>query len=134
MSEMPVPICLAMVICDHVHREPGGGKYTLLGLFSDITAKGFPVVHPRLSVFIELTDGYGKMPVRLRMIDVDERREPVFEAIGEIEFADPRTVASLEFHFHNSRFTEPGEHRLQLFCAGHPIMERRIMVRTFGQP
>jgi hypothetical protein len=43
------PQLLAWLLCDAVHIDPGTGKHTILGVFSNIMAKRFPVVHPTWS-------------------------------------------------------------------------------------
>ncbi len=86
------PMALAMVICDSLHRDPATGKYTLLRLFSVIGASSFPVTHPQLALYVALTDGRGTVPIKIRLIDVDEELEPLFEAESEMAFDDPRAI------------------------------------------
>src|ERR1035438_878520 len=50
------PQLLAWLLCDAVHIDPGSGKHTILGVFSNIMAKRFPVVHPHMVWFLTLTD------------------------------------------------------------------------------
>lgn len=50
------PQLLAWLCCDGVHIDPGTGKHTLLGIFSNIKARKFPVVHPRMFWFLTITD------------------------------------------------------------------------------
>ena len=50
------PQLLAWLLCDAVHIDPGTGKHTILGVFSNIMAKRFPVVHPQMVWFMTLTD------------------------------------------------------------------------------
>ena len=69
------PFPLAMVICDAVWRDPATGKWTLLGCFSAIEARVFPCFRPNLAVFVSLTDGRGKTPLKLRLVDVNEEQE-----------------------------------------------------------
>src|SRR5690606_23798218 len=60
------PQLLAWITCDGVHIDPGSGKHTLLGVFSNIKARRFPVVHPRMVWFITLTDlQVGKHVIRI---------------------------------------------------------------------
>ena len=50
------PQLLAWVTCDGVHLDPGSGKHTLLGVFSNISARQFPVTHPFMIWFLTLSD------------------------------------------------------------------------------
>ena len=47
---------LAWITCDGVHIDPGSGKHTILGIFSNIRACQFPVVHPLMLWLLTLTD------------------------------------------------------------------------------
>jgi len=122
------PYPLAMIICDAIWRDPATGKHTLLGLFSKIQAKEFPTQHKMLALFIALTDGHGKTPIRLRLIDAEESREPLFDGSQMVNFIDPRAILEIAFHVPGLTFDEPGEYRFQLFGGDEPLMERRILV------
>lgn len=50
------PQLLAWLTCDGVHIDPGSGKHTVLGIFSNINARQFPVTHPFMVWFLTLTD------------------------------------------------------------------------------
>jgi hypothetical protein len=117
-----------LIICDYVHRDPGTGKATMLGCFSVIHAREFPARHPRLFVHTILTDGRGKLPVRLKIVDAEEELDPLFDQELEVELKDPRAVGELTFQIDNLTFPSPGEYRLQLFAGAEFLMERRVIV------
>ena len=122
------PYPLAMVVCDGLRRDPYTGKTTIIGTFSTIMGKTFPLVHPVLSVYISLTDGHGDVSCKLILIDVDEERSPIFEASETVNFNDPRMIAELCVIRGGIIFPEPGEYRLKLIAADEFIIERRILV------
>jgi hypothetical protein len=122
------PYALAMVVCDFVWRDPATGKCTILGTFSSIGAPAFPCSHPLMAVFVTVTDGRGKTPVKLRLIDADEENEPLFEGEVEVEWTDPRMIVEMIFVVQGIAFPAPGEYRFQLFSNSVPLMERRIVV------
>lgn len=122
----PVPVVLAMIICDAIHQDPATGKCTLLGTFSTINARQFPAVHRHLAVHVALTNGHGKTRIRLTLIGLDENQTPLFSREGLISFADPRMVAELNFSLSNLSFPQPGEYRLQLHANEELLMERRL--------
>lgn len=129
---VPAPYPLAMLICDAVHIDPGTGKQSILGTFSIIGARRFPVTHPRLSIYIALTDGRGKVPLRLTLVDADEE-ETLFESKAEVEFSDPRAIAEIAMQIGGLTFPRPGEYRFQLFAQGEHIIERRIVLHQIGE-
>lgn len=131
ISAVLTPYPLAMVICDGFWRDPYTGKFTLIGTFSALGGHPFPLTHPVLSVYVALTDGNGKMPVRLELSDVDESRDPILLEETEIQFTDRRTVHELAFSAGGLVFPLPGEYRLKLFANNEFIIERRIVVADF---
>ena len=131
-QNVPPPYALALVVCDMIWRDPGTGKMTILGCFSTIGAIKFPATHPAMSVYAAATDGRGTVPIVLRLVDVDEEREPVFELMTDAVFPDPRAVIEMAFITSNIVFPEPGEYRLQLLAGADPMMERRIVALQVG--
>ncbi len=125
MSSTP-PVCLALLVCDAVWRDPATGKHTLLGCFSAIGAHQFPVIHPQLAVYLALTDGYDSVPLELRLIDADEKA--LTTTTLEVQFGDPLAVVEIAVHLTEVTFPSPGRYRLQLTASGTPLMERRFGV------
>ena len=124
----PAPVVLAMIVCDAIHQDPATKKCTLLGTFSTISARKFPVVHRQLAVHVALTDGRGKVNMRLTLVGMDESQPPLFSGEGTIEFPDPRVVAELNFRLANVSFPQPGAYRFQVFANDELLMERRLQV------
>ena len=122
------PYPLAMVICDGAWRDPYTGKWTLIGTFSIIGGEAFPLAHPILTVYVALTDGRGKFPIKIQLVDVDEIEEPLLEMEQESEFSDQRVVGELVFQASGVMFPAPGEYRLMLFANGEFLIERQIIV------
>lgn len=124
----PAPMVLAMVLCDAIYQDPATKKCTLLGTFSTINARSFPMVHAQLAVHLALTDGHGKTRIRLTLVGAEETEKPLFSGEGMIEFADPRMVAELNFTIANLTFPAAGPYRLQVYGNDQLLMERRLNV------
>lgn len=129
---MQAPYCLAMVVCDGIHRDPGTGKWTILGTFSVLAAKAFPAKHPIIAIYLAMTDGRGKTPLKIDLVTADEQ-----DTIGEVEieanFADPRAVIEGVMAFRDVEFPRPGEYRFRLHANGEYLMERRLVVLSIEQ-
>lgn len=123
------PYVLAMMLCDQVIIDVQTGKQSLIGTFSVINTLGFPLTYPGFTVYIALTDGHGDTPLKVRLIDVDEGREPVIDRELKIQFGDPHQTCEMHTVFRNVVFPSAGEYRFQLFCQDAPLMERRLVVR-----
>ena len=122
-----MPIVLAMVICDAIHQDPATQKCTLLGTFSTITARNFPVVHPMLAIHIALTGGHGKTRIRLTLMST-QGEEQLFSQEGFLQFSDPRVVAEVNFGIRNLQIPHPGEYRVQVYANDELLSERRLHV------
>jgi hypothetical protein len=116
-GRIPPPAPLALVLCDAVWTDPSTGKEFLLGCFSDIGFPKFPIVQPRLCAYILLSNGRGKVPLRVVVVDVDEERELIREVRSEIEFPDVRSVVSVIVEFVDLEIPVPGDYRVQSSAA-----------------
>ncbi len=130
----PMPVALAMVVCDAIYQDQATKKCTLLGTFSTITARRFPVVHSQLAVHVVLTNGHGNVRIKLALAGEDDNLPPLFSGEGMIHFADPRVVAELNFQLSNVTFPKAGAYRFQLFANDELLMERRLLVIQGGSP
>lgn len=106
------------------------GKKSILGTFSDVNASVFPAAHPELCLYVALTEGHGTQPLRIRIVDLDEAHEPIFEANESIHFCNPRTVSEATMKIEFLQFPRPGEYAIQLFVGGEFLAERRLTVRS----
>ena len=127
-GDFPPPQPLAMVVCDSIHHDPGSDKASILGCFSVIGSREFPAIHPVMCLYVSITDGRGRVDVRVQLIDVDETREPVWEESRTVDFTDPRMVIEISYVVPCAEFPEPGEYRFQMFANDDFLMERRILV------
>jgi hypothetical protein len=126
-GKLPPPNALAMIVCEGLWRDPAG-KLFILGCLSEINFDVFPAVQTVLAVHIAMTSGRGRVPFRVRLVDADEEREPVWTTEGEIGLDHPRIVAEVDLVMKDITFPEAGEYRVQLFAGGELIVERRLNV------
>src|SRR5215213_5928423 len=91
----PPPKALAFLVCDYIHRDASTGKATLFGCFANLYAPDFPIKVPMIAVYAVVTDGHGKVPIRVKIVDADESIEPINDSTFEVEFTDPRMTAEV---------------------------------------
>ncbi len=131
------PDILSLMVCDQIITDRVTGKQSLIGMFSTIHATGFPVTHPQLCVHVSMTDGRGRTPVTICVVDTDEARPPIVRGQGIVDFKNPRAIANLSLQFHGLVFPQPGEYRVQILSGGTLLREARlqlIQARRRGRP
>jgi hypothetical protein len=133
--EQQYPDVLAMVLADTILHDLGSGKFYIQGTYAAIFAPEFPWRHGPIMVYFAITNGHGKTPIKVRVIDLDDEEEPLIEAVGmEIDFPDPLAVAEGVIKCAPVLFPRPGEYRLQLFGASEFLKERRLQVIPMPLP
>lgn len=128
------PYVQCLVVCDLVIREANTGKHSLIGIFSHIGASRFPAVHPRLSVYLALSDGMGEVPIRIAIVDARDSSRSLVQAETIVPLQDPRAVAEAAIEFPNVVFPEPADYRVQLYADDTLLMERRLAVSEMKPP
>jgi len=131
--EKPSPMGLAIVICDQIIEDKLTHKKSLIGIFNQIATPTFPCRHPRMAVFVSLTEGRGAYAVRLRMVH-EESGTGIGEVTGQIQFADVHTVAELNFELLNVTFPQPGLYSIEFYCDDSLVLERRFQVLLVKPP
>ena len=133
-TERQPPLVLALLLADNGHRDSITGKYFVLGTVSAVQAPAFPGSVPMLCVYAALTDGRGDTQLKIVLVDVDEKRKPLFEVDTVVHFPDPFYVAEIMFLFPGLTFPAPDEYRVQLHAAGQLVCERRLLVEQAEHP
>jgi hypothetical protein len=135
---MADPYCLAMCLCDLVHRDPATNKCTILGTFSNVTAKEYPA-DIVFCVYFTITDGVGPTTLRLQLIDAkngfvdacNEGPEPgrVFLATTELNLENPLLIVEGAFVV-QARLEHEGLYYCELWANDAVLMSRRLSATT----
>ena len=105
------PQLLAWLTCDGVHIDPGSGKHTILGIFSNIQSRNFPVTHPFMIWFLTITDcAVGKHTLRISMGLDAATPQPLLER--PFESQSPLHRINLINEIRNLSFPKPGDFSL----------------------
>ena len=127
MNVKSKPQLLAWLLCDGVHIDPSSGKHTILGVFSNIMAKRFPVVHPQMVWFMTLTDvaaGNHKMRISMSLDPTDPKLliERPFESQGPLVRINPIN------EIRNLSFQQPGEYSILIEIDDEPLLATSLTV------
>jgi hypothetical protein len=124
---------LAWLVADHVYRDPFSKRSYILGTYSAVASLAFPFTHPGLKSYAALTELHGLTPLRVRLVDADEEREPFWVQEALVNSNDPLAVADLVLVSPPLLFPAPGQFRLRLYGAGQLLCERWIMAALVRQ-
>jgi hypothetical protein len=121
------PQLLTWITCDGVHIDPGTGKHTLLGVFSNIQARHFPVTHPLMVWFLTITDcGEGAHKMRILMGADPTQLQPLIKR--EFESPSPMARINLINEIRNFTFPGPADYSLVVEIDEEPLLATSLPV------
>ena len=121
------PSLLAWITCDGVHIDPASGKHTILGVFSNIKALSFPVMHPYMVWFLTLTDvqpGTHRIKMSMGLNPTD----PAELLNREFESKSPLHRINLINELRNLRFDKAGDYSILIEVDDEPILATSLTV------
>lgn len=122
-----MPVGIALIPCDSVYADPSSGKQALIGMFNLITARAFPVIHPRMCIFASLTDVHQNTRCKVDIVN-GETDAVVFSAEGPMAAANPTVICDMIFQLNNLTFQEPGTYFIRLIGNGQILLQRPFNV------
>ena len=114
----PAPQLLAMLFCDHVLREHGNLKYSVLGIFDHINCRKFPTEHPRLWVYVRVTDAQGKYDFRLDFVNLKDEAILGQGFANNIQIKDRMNAHEIVFQISPLPLPEEGRYEFRLYANG----------------
>ena len=121
------PQVLAWITCDSVYVDPATGKHTLLGIFSNLRAKEFPVVHPRMIWFLsfsDLTKGKHQLSISIGIPMSEENPRQIIQKAFESPGRHHRI--NLINDIQRLKFEEPGNYSILI-----EIDDQVVLASTF---
>lgn len=126
--ELPLPVGLALVLCEHSDRS-ASENLNLHGLLNRVEGETFPLLLPRLCVYVALTDIRPRCQCKLDV--VDGKTDKVI--LSGIEFEVPQVqqamgvgVFEVTIDFSPFPIASPGIVLVRLFANGHLLLQRSI--------
>ncbi|MBC2595548.1 hypothetical protein H5P28_14875 [Ruficoccus amylovorans] len=127
------PQLLIFATCDGVHVEPSTGKHYLMGIFSSLRARDFPVVHPQMVWFISLTDvsvGEHTLNLSLGLPGM----QPLMSVSRPFESKSPLHRIHIINQLQNVHFDQPGDYTAAIEVDDEPILVTSFGVIALGNP
>lgn len=121
------PQVLVWITCDGVHIDPGTGKHTILGVFSNIRARQFPVVHPFMIWFLTISDvPAGQHKIRISMGLEPTSLTPLIDRTFESQ--SPLQRINLINEIRNLSFAQPGDYSIVIEVDEEPLLATSLAV------
>lgn len=114
-------------MCDAVHIDPATGKHTILGVFSNIKGRAFPVVHPHMVWFLTLTDVQPGRHIITLSLGLDPTN-PAELIRREFDSQSPLHRINLVNELRNLQFNEPGDYHIVIEVDDEPILATNLTV------
>ena len=121
------PQLLAWITCDAVHVDPGTGKHTLLGAFSNIQARHFPITHPLMVWFLTIADCHpGDHRLRIS-VGLDPT---ALQVLLERSFVSHNRLHRINLinEIRNLTFSRPGDYSLLVEIDDEPLLATSLTV------
>lgn len=123
------PQVLVWITCDGVHIDPGSGKHTILGVFSNIRARQFPVVHPFMIWFLTISDvPAGNHKIKISMGLEPTNLSPLIDRTFDSQ--SPLQRINLINEIRNLSFSQPGDYSIIIEVDEEPLLATSLTVST----
>ncbi|MDP7035688.1 MAG: hypothetical protein QF752_14475 [Planctomycetota bacterium] len=123
-----LPKLLSIVVCDLVLRDERSKNTSLINTFNAILAAQFPCQHPRLHVFVSVTDGRGDYVGELRLVHYGPTIETILQTSGPLSIQDPNEICDLDFELNSIVFPKDGKYIFEFYCNDELIGSRPFTV------
>jgi hypothetical protein len=121
------PQLLAWLTCDAVHIDPATGKHTILGIFSTIRGRDFPLTHPLMVWFLTLSDvPTGEHKIKLLMGLDPTQMQSLIER--KFQSQGPNQRINLINEVRNLTFPGPGDYGIIIEIDEDPLLATNITV------
>jgi len=112
-----------MILCERIIVEEGTRKPSLIGIFSEVNARGFPAAFTGMAVYVALSEGQGQYDGMLR-VEFAETGQELLRAEAPVIMKDPLTVTEIHMQFPPVPLPQPGLYRLDFLCDGELLKTR----------
>ena len=130
MAGSVVPFARAVYLCDY-YIGYGDANLDLYGLFTSIHAEGgFPYRHGRFVVFVQLSNGLGKVPCFIDIRDTSNNELTWTTETRELVFPNRDTIVRLAVTIEGCPFPRPGLYSVAIFCDNQWVCDSVVRLRV----
>jgi hypothetical protein len=124
------PIAKGVFLCEAVIVEEETRNVSLINCFTRRVVDGFPSPLQQFYVFAIVTNGYGTMPLRMVVTDLNDGSE-LLAVIGVLEFSDPLDEKRALVPVKNLVFRHPGVYEVALESNGAYLTRARFKLESW---
>jgi hypothetical protein len=125
MPDTVLPVMRTLLICDHVYINPSDKKTYLLGVHDAFYSKAFPMRTVPFDLYLSLTEIVRPFELRIRMIDVNEDREPIAEPPPiAVTATGGQDVFGAMMHFPGLNIPQPDVYKVEIFADNDFVADR----------
>jgi hypothetical protein len=128
------PVVRVMLLCDEVGHDPDNPlKINVFGLVSTIRSLAeppFPLCHPQLCAYLQLTGGRGTGQGQIATIHADTDQMAFTSATSALTFgSDPLAVLGVVFRMRDCPFPESGLYWVRFRYNEKVLAQQPLVVR-----
>ena len=129
-----LPKVQALVLADHIYRDPNSGKLSILGIFNRLITRGLPKTFERTTfAYVCLTDLLGTVEVELRYRDL--RTNEVLMQTVPLSVRSDDPLLSIEMVIEVAPFPMPhaGVYTFEVHTRNEMLGSLRVLVESVEQ-
>ena len=128
---LPAPICLSIILCDHVIEDVRTHNKSFINTFNQIWTADVPAHHPIMYVVVSLTECHRSQQIEVEFArDTEEGERVLIQMQGEFNTPDPLEVMDLVLEVRNFKVEAFGKHTIKVKAMpeGDIICQRHFTV------
>lgn len=123
------PQILCWLTCDGVHIDPATGKHTILGVFSNIRGRQFPLTHPFMVWFLTVSDvPAGEHKIRILLGLGPTELHPLIDR--QFKSQGPLQRINLINEIGNLTFPQAGDYEILIEVDDEPLLATSLTIST----
>lgn len=133
MANGAKPTLKSFHLCDCTIRDHTSMKYSVIGIFGQVSSPEVPVFHPRLGVYLMLGGMNGTYDLAVDFIDPDGERIAHMELKG-IKHVTPNVAFESGINLPGLQFTKFGTHEVNIYCNNELLHVHTFEVSKVDPP
>jgi len=129
VRELPHPSLQAAVICDKAIQEAGTGKWSLIGLWTDLYAMQVPCSHPEMAVYFCISSAQGEYDWEVHLERLGFDSESLASLTGKLTVQDRLSAFGFAINLKNLQFSEAGRYAFRLQMNGKLVGDKAFNVK-----